>query len=157
MITDVPPWYTKISIKPLYQNDELDVYWDIPEYSGYDNDLENGPLRPDGKIINKSTKEIFVLEMSIPWIENRNIKITEKVEKYKRIVQNLKVDNPGYLVQQLTFIIDCLGGYSKDFIENLQLLNLTRKEVDSILPGIQRIVITEANAVINHFKILTMK
>ena len=72
-------------------------------------------------------------------------------------MQNLKVDNPGYLVQQLTFIIDCLGGYSKDFIENLQLLNLTRKEVDSILPGIQRIVITEANAVINHFKILTMK
>ena len=81
LITDFPPWYTKASIKLMYKNEEIEVFWDIPEYSGYDNDLEHRPLRPDGKIINKKTKKIHVLEMSIPWIENRNIKLVEKLDK----------------------------------------------------------------------------
>ena len=72
-------------------------------------------------------------------------------------MQNLKVENPGYTVKQLTFIVDCLGGYSQDFIENLKLLGLTTNERDSIILGIQKILVTEANALINHFKILTIK
>ena len=75
----------------------------------------------------------------------------------KEIIQSLKVDNPGFLVEQATFIIDCMGGYSKDLIDNLSSIGLTRNEIDSILPKIQRIVITEANATINRFKVLTMK
>ena len=158
LIAELPPWFTKICIKPRYENDELEVYWDIPEYSGYDkdNELEKGPLRPDGKIINKTSKSIFVLEMSIPWMTNRKSKLDEKVTKYKNIIQSLRVDHPGYLVKQLTFIIDCMGGYSKDLTDNLALLKLTRSEIDSILPGIQRIVVTEANSVINHFKVATL-
>ena len=93
MITDFPAWYTKICIKSMYKNEEIELYWDVPEYSGYDEHLENGPLRPDGKIINKTKKIILVLEMSIPWIENRKRKSEEKVEKYTHIIQNLKVDN----------------------------------------------------------------
>ena len=141
----------------MYKNEKIQVYWDIPEYSGHEDDLENGPLRPDGKIINESTKNIFVLEMSIPWIENRNSKLEEKEEKYINIVQSLKVENPGYIVKQLTFIIDCMGGYSNELIKNLKLLEFTRNEIDYIMPGIQKILVTEADSVINHFKILTMK
>ena len=153
MIAELPPWFTKVCIKPHYENDDVEVFWDIPEYSGYDSELDNGPLRPDGKIIIKSLKTIFVLEMSVPWITNRELKLDEKESKYKNIVQSLKVDHPGYLVKQLTFIIDCMGGYSKDLTDNLLLLNLTKEEIDSLLPGIQRIVITEAVSVINHFKV----
>ncbi len=156
LIAELPPWYTKICIKPCYENNELQLYWDIPEYSGYDTELENGPLRPDGKIINIKKKSILVLEMSVPWIENRKSKLEEKESKYVNIIQGLKVDNPGFEVQQLTFIVDCLGGFSKDLPENLALLDFTKKDIDSILPGIQKIVITEANAVINNFKISTM-
>ena len=133
------------------------MFWDIPEYSGYDKVLDNGPLRPDGKIIDTASKKILVLEMSVPWIENRKIKIEEKVKKYINIVQSLKVENPGYSVRQLTFIMDCMGGFSIDLTENLALLGFTKKEIDSILPGMQRIVITEANSMINRFKVLTMK
>ncbi len=97
LIDVCPPWYTKVCIKPMYQNNDIEVYWDIPEYSGHpDEDTENGPLRPDGKVINKQAKTIFVLEMSVPWIENRASKLIEKNEKYANIVQTLKVDNPGY-------------------------------------------------------------
>ena len=94
--------------------------------------------------------------MSIPWINNRKSKLEEKEKKYSNIVQGLKVDNPGYHVKQVTFITDCLGGYSADLIDNLKLLNLTRSDIDSILPGIQRIVVTEANALINSFKVTTL-
>ena len=155
MIADLPPWFTKICIKPHYENDDLEVFWDIPEYSGYDNETGNGPLRPDGKIINKPEKTIYVLEMSVPWITNREVKLEEKESKYTNIVQSLKIDNPGYLVKQLTFIIDCMGGYSKGLVDNLKMLNLTREEIDSLLPGIQRIVVTEACSVINNFKVAT--
>ena len=141
----------------MYKNEKIEVYWDIPEYSGHEDEIESGPLRPDGKIINDETKNIFVLEMSIPWIKNRRSKLEEKERKYINIVQNLIVDNPGYTVKQATFIVDCMGGYSKDLIENLKLLGLTRSEIDSIIPGIQKIIVTEANSVINHFKILAMK
>ena len=157
MISTFPAWYTKICIKPLYESEEIEVFWDIPEYSGMEEHSDEEPLRPDGKIVNKTSKSIFILEMSVPWIENRKSKLEEKNVKYVEIVQNLKVDNPGYLVKQLTFIVDCMGGYSKDFIDNLKLLGLTRSEIDSIIPGIQKILITEANSVVNRFKILTAK
>ena len=157
LIAETPPWFTKICIKPHYTNDEIEVFWDIPEYSGYENETEIRPLRPDGKIINKELKTILVLEMSIPWITNREEKIEEKVLKYTNIVQNLKVDNPGYIVKQLTFIIDCMGGYSKSLVDNLTLLGLTKEEVNSLLPGIQRIVVTEAVSVINNFKVATLE
>ena len=159
MISELPAWYTKICIKPVYKNEEIEVYWDIPEYSGYGDDLEleHGPLRPDGKVINKAKKAIFVLEMSIPWIDHRSSKSQEKDKKYIDIVQNLKIQNPEYVVQQLTFIVDCLGGYSKELREKLHILGLTKSEIDSILPGVQKILVIEANSVINHFKILTVK
>ena len=156
LIEKIPPWYTAINIKPQYQKEGLEVLWDIPEYSGYEAS-DSQPLRPDGKVIDKSSKRIHVLEMSIPWIENRQEKLIEKVDKYKNIVQTLKIENPEFLVTQSTFIVDCLGGYSGDLVDNLKLVGLTRKEIDDILPGIHKIVISEANALINRFKVLTMK
>ena len=78
MINEVPAWYTKICIKPLYESEEIKVYWDIPEYSGVE-ETDDKPLRPDGKIINKTSKTIYVLEMSVPWIENRKSKLEEKI------------------------------------------------------------------------------
>ena len=157
MISTVPAWYTKICIKPMYEREDIEVYWDIPEYSGMEDESVGEPLRPDGKIVDKKEKIILVLEMSVPWIENRKSKLEEKNAKYTDIVQNLKVDNPGYTVKQLTFIVDCMGGYSKDFIDNLKLLGFTRNDIQSIVPGIQKILITEANSVVSRFKILTAK
>ena len=112
--------------------------------------------RPDGKIILKNEKQIYVLEMSVPWIENRQSKFQEKEEKYRGIIQTLKVNNPTYNVKQLTFIIDCLGGYSNNFVENLKLLGFTNNEIYCMTFAIQKIVLTEAARTINHFKVLTI-
>ena len=95
--------------------------------------------------------------MSIPWIENRESKLKEKQDKYVNIIQSTKVDNPGFLVSQSTFIVDCLGGYSNDLVDNLTKIGFTRKEIDDILPGIQKIAVTEANALVNRFKVVVME
>ena len=154
LIDASPPWYSKVEIKPMYEKDDITVYWDIPEYSGYADETEQ-PLRPDGKIVNRKEKVIFLLEMTVPWIENRESKEEEKVEKYQHIVQSLKIDNPGYDVKQLTFVIDCLGGYSKSLPSSLRLMKLSVREVDSVILGIQKIIVTEAVSLINRFKVLT--
>ena len=157
LIDSNPPWFTKVIIKPHYENEIVALYWDIPMYNGYEDDQDDKLFRPDGKIIFKDRKQIYVLEMSVPWIVNRKIKFDEKVEKYKSVIQTLKVDNPLYTVQQITIIIDCLGGYSKSFIEALKLLEFDKWEIQKICLDIQKILITEATSTINKFKVLTMK
>ena len=150
-----PAWYSKINIKPYYGNEDIKLYWDIPEYNGQEDEDENKVLRPDGKIIRNDTKQIFVLEMSVPWLENRNNKFIEKEEKYIDIIQNLKVKHPDYKVKQVTLIIDSLGGYSKNLITSLKDLNFNSKTIEVILYGMQKIVLTEAVSIIRRFKIRT--
>ena len=155
LIDKCPAWYTKIDIKPFYENEKVKVYWDIPEYYGSEDEDENKLLRPDGKIILQEEKMIYVLEMSVPWIENRQQKFSEKEEKYVDIIQSLKVDNPLFKVKQLTFIIDNLGGYSSNLINSLKDLNFSTKKIDRVIYGMQKIVLTEAVAMIRRFKIRT--
>ena len=156
LISTCPAWYTKLCIKPKYENEGIVVFWDIPEYSGH-NDNEARTLRPDGKIILKAEKVIFVLEMSVPWVENRDAKYVEKEDKYVDIVQNLKIDNPGFKVSQLIFIMDCLGGSSKSLTNSLKELKFTTYEIESLLFGMQKIVLSEAQAISKRFKILTRR
>ena len=157
LISSCPEWYSKISIKPKYENDDIVLYWDIPEYSGYDDEVEEHVLRPDGKLLLKSEKRILILEMSVPWISNRATKFEEKVNKYVEIVQRLKIDNPGWEVKQLTFIMDTLGGYSIDLITSLKSLNFSAIDIGKILLKMQKIVLTEVTSIVKHFKIRTKR
>ena len=152
-----PPWYSNIQIKPRYEDENITILWDIPEYSGFNDQDENHILRPDGKIILKKEKQIFILEMSVPWIDNRATKFEEKEAKYHRVVQNLKIDNPGYKVNQLTFIMDCLGGHSQDLETNLKALKFDTREIENIVAGMQKVILSEAQTISRQFKILTNK
>ena len=129
-INKCPEWYSKITIKPIYESDDIVLFWDIPEYTGYEDEIECHVLRPDGKLITKLEIIIWILEMSIPWISNRKSKFIEKEEKYVNIVQRLTIDNPGFEVKQLTFIMDVLGGYSKELVTNLKYLKFTKIAIE---------------------------
>ena len=155
MVEKCYPWFSNVTIKPSYENEELLVLWDIPEYGGRDNEAEECLLRPDGKIIFKKQKLIYLIEMSFPWIENREVKLLEKIGKYEHIVRSLKVEYPDFQVDQVTLIIDCLGGYSRSLNENLQKLTFSMPECRHIVLGMQKIVVSEARSLINYFKIST--
>ena len=155
MVEKCYPWFSNVTIKPSYENEELLVLWDIPEYSGRDDEAEERLLRPDGKIIFKKQQLIYLVEMSVPWIENREAKLLEKVGKYEHIVRSLKVEYPDFQVDQVTLIIDCLGGFSKSLNVNLQKLTFSIPECRHTVLGMQKIVVSEARSLINYFKIST--
>ena len=155
LIEKCPPWYSEVEIKKHYESKDIELLWDIPEYTGNEGEDEAKLLRPDGKIIMKKKKVIFVLEQSVPWISNREVKIVEKEKKYENIIRNIKIANPDYNVKQLTFIIDCLGGYSKSLVDNISELGFNAREQQWILLGLQKIVLSEARMLINHFKLMT--
>ena len=51
-INKLPPWFTKINIKPYYNNKKETIWYDIPEYTDYEDDTEERKAkRPDGKNI----------------------------------------------------------------------------------------------------------
>ena len=69
----------------------------------------------------------------------------------------MKVDNPGFKVTQLTFIMDCLGGYSKSLVISLKQLKFDARETENLLLGMQKIILSEAQTISKQFKILTKR
>ena len=150
-----PPWYTNEKVKPLYENEKIELYWDIPEYLGYDDEEESKVLRPDGKLILKEQSKMLILEMSVPWITNRQKKFDEKVKKYQDLLASMKVLHPNLYIEQVTFIVDSLGGYSQSLIDALKKLEFDSKDIAKMLLNIQKIVLTESRYIVNRFKQLT--
>ena len=105
------PWFSKIQPKPMYENKRAIAYWDIPLYA------DNTHLRAnmiDATIVDKENKKVSVIEMSCPWVENREEKDAENTTKYGPLRWELEQRYPEYRVTQFNIIVDVLGGYSRD-------------------------------------------
>ena len=151
----INPWYIDENVKPSYENEKVNLYWDIPEYLGYDDERDDKLLRPDGKLILKDQSLMLILEMSVPWITNREEKFQEKENKYRDLIASISVLHPTYRVEQVTLIVDSLGGYSQSLVDALKRLDFNLSERSRILHNIQKIVLTEACHIVNRFKQLT--
>ena len=79
LIESVPPWYSPVKPKPVYEADSGQVFWDVPVFALLEEVTEN---RVDVRIIDYQTKRIITLEISCPWIPNRTNKTAEKTLKY---------------------------------------------------------------------------
>ena len=60
LIDNCPPWFVNVTIKPHYENEDLILLWDIPEYSGVDEEEDDNVLQPDGKLILKKKKIVAI-------------------------------------------------------------------------------------------------
>ena len=69
LIDQSPPWFTKSNPKPYYENDDAYVWWDIPEFSDANTDDEDKVYRPDGKLKLLYDKIIYLIEITISWID----------------------------------------------------------------------------------------
>ena len=156
IIEKQPIWYAPDKVKPYYENETFKFWWDCPEYTGYDNEVPH-PLRPDGKIMvnDGNEKKIFLIEMTVPWIENREEKYLYKCAKYNNILQNLKFEYPDYEVDQITIVMDVFGGYGTDLSKNLGKIIKERETVQSIITNMQKSVISSAANLSRTFKIRT--
>ena len=154
-ISNCPPWFSQVKPKPYYDNEVATVWWNIPEFTGsLDNDDER-IYRPDGKVLLKSEKKIFIVEITISWIDIRKKRYDEKVEKYKMIRRNLKRDEPNYTVDQITLVMDSLGGYSQDLRDNIGKVFVDDKMVDRIIRKMQKSVLSNSIHISRCFKLET--
>ena len=133
LIDKIPPWYSQVVPKPVYENENHKAFWDVPVYA------ENAEVRAnriDARIINHEEKKITLLEMSCPWVENRCQKEAEKTRKYGPLRYELKQQFKGYKVGQFNIIMDVLGGYSAHLEENMK--RLVGKKSNQVLRNMQR-------------------
>ena len=70
--------------------------------------------RVDARFVNHVSKKVMTIEMSCPWISNREKKSEEKTMKYGPLRWELKEQFKGYDVHQYNIIMDVLGGWSKE-------------------------------------------
>ena len=144
IIDTIPPWWSKVEVKPFYSNGDIKFWWDAPEYYGNPNEDDSQRLRPDAKIEFINEKIIFLVEMTVPWHSNREEKFKHKVNKYISIQQKLKFENPGYRVDQITLVIDSLGGYDNNLIQNIAKVIEDKNLVQRVITNMQKSVISSA-------------
>ena len=71
--------YSRINRKPsIYENERATAYWDVPLYAESNLVTAN---RIDATVVDKDKREVSLIEMSCPWIENREAKAEEKTTK----------------------------------------------------------------------------
>ena len=153
-LQECPPWFTQKSVKPYYNNDTATVWWDIPEFAESRSDIDQREvLRPDGKIKVKDEKKIYLVEITISWIDNREARFIEKDKKYDDVKRNIRRSEEGFEVDQITLVMDSLGGYSKTLPENISKIIKDRKMVKRIINKMQKAVLSESTRVARCFKL----
>ena len=86
LIEALPPWYSSTKPQLLYEGPYAQAYWDIPVYGEYQDLRAN---RIDAWIINHQEKKVIAIEMSCPWVSNRQKKTSEKTMKYAPLQHDL--------------------------------------------------------------------
>ena len=119
LLQTVPPWYSPAMPKPLYENESVTALWDVPLYAEHTEVRAN---RIDARIVDKNEKNVIVIEMSWPCLENHQLNDLEKTQKYGPLRWELKRQFQGYKVTQHNIIMGVLGGYSKDVGNTLETL-----------------------------------
>ena len=154
LITKCPGWSSNDKVSPYYENKSTRFWWDVPEYTGKDEELKRPP-RPDGKLIinNGNEKSIYLVEMTVPWTANRTEKFEYKSNKYQNILNSLRLEYPNYKVDQITVVMDVFGGYGQDLADNISKVIKCKSNIRSIITNMQKSVISSAANLSRTFKI----
>ena len=155
LINKCPPWFTQSEVKPYYENDIACTWWDIPEFAMANTDEEEKVYRPDGKLKLKNEKRIYIIEITISWIDNREERYVEKCGKYEDVKRNIKRVEPDHQVDQITLVMDSLGGYSKSLNENIGKIFENKTMVQKIIQKMQKAVLSESVNISRRFKLST--
>ena len=103
LISEVPPWYSKIQPKLSYENGSVQASWDVLAYA--DNTEVRANRIIDARIIDKEQKRVLAIEMSCPWLDNREGKEMKKTQRYGPLMWELWERFPGYQVKQYNILL----------------------------------------------------
>ena len=86
----------------MYENERAIAYWDIPLYADNTHLKAN---RIDATIVDKENKKVSVIELSCPWVENREEKDAEKLTKYGPLGWELEQRYREYIVWHSSILL----------------------------------------------------
>ena len=136
------------SQKALYESEDVQAYWDIPVFVEYN---KGRAKRMHARIVDHQAKTVTTLEMSCPWIQNREKK-DEEVLKYGPLRWERKLQFKEYRITQYSIIIYVLGGWSSSMEGSLsQFLGNRCKEA---LKRMQRPIISSSLNFTRTFKVV---
>ena len=73
----IPPWYSPVQPKPVYQDYKVTAYWDVPVFAKH---LQVRANRVDARFVDRENNEVMLIEMSCPWMDNRKQKEEETLK-----------------------------------------------------------------------------
>ena len=94
-----------------------------------------------------------MIEQTVPWVTNRDEKIYFKKEKYQEVQTFLRMENPGYSVDQVTLVMDVFGGYSRNLYDNINKVLSGEEEI--IINNMQKAIIASEAHLCRAFKMRT--
>ena len=95
----------------------------------------------------------MTIEISCPWISNREKKSKEKTMKYGPLRWELKEQYKGYEVYQYNIIMDVLGGWSKE--TEISVRSLVGRKTTQVLEKMQKAVLSATLNIARTFKVVT--
>ena len=66
--------------KPVYKSEQVEAWLDVPVYADHHEVRSNWV---DAKVVSYKNNKVMTIEMSCPWISNREKKSEEKTLKYR--------------------------------------------------------------------------
>ena len=90
------------------------------------------------------------MEMSCPWVSNRQKKTSEKMDEIR---WELKQKYPGYEISQYNIIVDVLGGWSTDV--EVAVKELVGRRHRDVLKKMQRACLALTLNIARTFKVAT--
>ena len=146
----IPPWYSPVQPKPVYQDDKVTAYWDVPVFAEH---LQVRANRVDARFVDRENKEVILIEMSCPWMDNRKQKEEEKNLKYAPLRLELKRQHPRFKIRQFNLVIDALGGYSRILKEEVKTL-VGSDRCREVLRRMQKAVLSHTLDIAKTFKVM---
>ena len=93
------------------------------------------------------------MEMSCPWVSNRQKKTSEKTMKYAPLRWELKQKYPGYEISQCNIIVDVLEGWTTDV--EVAVKELVGRRHRNTLKKMQRACLSVTLNIARTFKVAT--
>ena len=63
LITEIPPWYSPLQPKPMYESERAKAFWDVAVYA---ENTEVRANRIDARVTDKQKKRVLALRDELP-------------------------------------------------------------------------------------------
>ena len=85
LVNSVPPWYSPLKPKPVYEANNAPAFWDVPLFAEHQEVRAN---RVDARIINHESKQVITLKKRCLWFQTGRKKRRRKLRNTDRSVGN---------------------------------------------------------------------